>query len=113
MLSNQLRPFERRVLGWASAGVDDEIASRFKRSPARVAQVRRLSGVERPAAAPRSDTMGSAHSNARCCGGASTASTITRWELVPKPEPQAPRRHGSRDRFARPLAYRNNPPGRG
>src|SRR5687768_14603977 len=51
VVTNQLRPVERRVLGWAAAGVDDaEIARRFKRSPAWVAQVRRLAGIERPSA---------------------------------------------------------------
>jgi DNA-binding CsgD family transcriptional regulator len=54
----QLRPVERRVLRLAAAGVDDEeIARRFKRSPAWAAQVRRLAGIERPgSAAPATRT---------------------------------------------------------
>jgi hypothetical protein len=46
--TKQLRPVERRVLGWVEAGVDDEeIGRRFRRSPAWVAQVRRLAAIER------------------------------------------------------------------
>jgi DNA-binding CsgD family transcriptional regulator len=55
----QLRPVERCVLRLAAAGVDDEeIARRFKRSPAWAAQVRRLAGFERPggAATPAAPT---------------------------------------------------------
>jgi DNA-binding CsgD family transcriptional regulator len=60
----RLRPVERCVLRLVGAGVDDEeIARRFKRSPAWVAQVRRLADLERPAAEPattagvRSDSL--------------------------------------------------------
>jgi hypothetical protein len=49
--TKQLRPVERRILGWVAAGVDDEeIGRRFKRSPAWVAQVRMLTSIERSSA---------------------------------------------------------------
>jgi hypothetical protein len=58
--TEQLRPVERRVLGWVAAGVDDdEIGRRFRRSPAWVAQVRLLAGIERSPAgrAERNDPL--------------------------------------------------------
>ncbi|MGH9245293.1 MAG: hypothetical protein ACRD29_13445 [Acidimicrobiales bacterium] len=50
--TTQLRPVERRVMRWVATGADDdEIARRFRRSPAWAAQVRRLAAIERPAPA--------------------------------------------------------------
>jgi DNA-binding CsgD family transcriptional regulator len=52
----RLRPVERRVRHWVARGVDDaEIARRFGRGTRWVAQVRRLSDLDRPAGGPADD----------------------------------------------------------